>query len=403
MTLASSNIRLCLALALFLFSNGQAEELLQPPKSMVRYKLSNLQTRDSVLGTGFSFDYRRTQEGEGVPRLVVRTNHGESRVLGLQIQIEDSGTIRLRDLTGRSTWLLDMHDDEGIAFYFVVDPIPGIRGKQQYLVSNVVKNKAFNLKVKGRRLTEEEKAEFERQQLAKLPPKSVPEGFLRVVAETKLLPGTQVKFGVMGEWKDAEIVDFPSANTVRILEKDASQVRLMVRNEWLAISEQTAAKIKSDPEQFISRVQTLPKSNLVLKQGIVPIPTPVDLLPGTPLLRDHYGRWQDVYFLSCDNVSVRVLSKENGQSKVEFVAISVLAVRAQSLRDQKDEKIKLAYAANVADAETIGTEVKLGTSGTSSMAGGGFAGAITNLPKTIKKPKATQGEEAKNPFETGLQ
>ena len=75
-----------------------AEDLIQAHDGLVRYKLSNLRVDKGVTRDQIAFDYKRTREGDGTAQLVARTDEGKSRILGLPIRIEESGTIRLRDM-----------------------------------------------------------------------------------------------------------------------------------------------------------------------------------------------------------------------------------------------------------------------------------------------------------------
>ena len=97
------------------------EDLIKQADGMVRYKLSNFRVNTGITGDGMSFDYRRTSEGKGQAKLRIRTNQGSASVMGLPIQIKESGTINLRDMFGRARSIINRNQDDGIAFYFVVD------------------------------------------------------------------------------------------------------------------------------------------------------------------------------------------------------------------------------------------------------------------------------------------
>lgn len=331
---------------LFFASSAVAEDLVQPPEEIARYKLSNLQIKGGITGDEISFDYRINKAGTGQARLIVRTNQGKSQILGLPIRIDQSGTIRLRDIFGRTRSILSP-GDEGLAFYFVINSGAGYNGQKQYLVSNVLRNSSFNGKIKARPLNQQELDELERQRIAKLPPESVPAGYVRAKSNTSLVPGAPVMYGSIGEWKPGVVVDFPSSSFLRVLPDGADQLRTVRKEEWIAISESTLQKIQSDPKQFSISIRTLPGGNMVLSDDLELLKEPMGLAKGTPLMREKYGKWQNVWFISSDNVSVRALSREAGGPKVEFIPIKELVIRKSSLDAQQDEQAKVAFSANV--------------------------------------------------------
>ena len=114
-----------------LFCSG--EDLIKPSDGTVRYKLSNFRMNTGITGDGMSFDYRQVSEGKGQARLQINTNQGLVSVMGLPIQIKESGTINLRDMFGRARSIINRNQDDGIAFYFIVD----LSTKTKQLVSNI--------------------------------------------------------------------------------------------------------------------------------------------------------------------------------------------------------------------------------------------------------------------------
>ncbi|MEM8669075.1 MAG: SHD1 domain-containing protein [Planctomycetota bacterium] len=360
-----------------LCAKSHAEDLIQAPEEIVRFKLSNLRVKTGITSDGISFDYRRVGEGSGQARIVVRTNEGKSQILGMPIQIKESGTIRLRDLFGRTRSILDPDADDGIAFYFVVD-YPGYGSRKQYLVSNVLRNGSFHSKVKARPLSQEELDQIERERIAKLPPKDVPAGYVRCTTTTSLVPGAPVMYGSVGQWKSGVVVDFPSPSFLRVKASDSDQLRTVRRQDWVAVSEKTLQQINSNPSQFSISIRTLPGGSIVLADDVQPLQAPMKLAKGTPLLREKYGKWQNVWFLSSDNVSVRALTRESRGPKVEFIPIKELAIRQQSLADQSNEQAKESFAANVAGyenqvnslANSGGSMASAGSFGSGSLASG---------------------------------
>lgn len=354
-----------------LFCNG--EDLIKASDGMVRYQLSNFRMNTGITRDGISFDYRRTSEGKGQARLRIRTNQGSASVMGLPIEIKESGTINLRDMFGRARSIINRYQDDGIAFYFVVD----ISREKKQLVSNVMRNGSPKVDVTARKLTQEERDEIERRRIASLPPKNLPSGYIRGTATTQLVPGAPIMLGRGGEWKSGLVVSLPTSATVKVKADDAKRLMTLTRADWIAISQQTVADIKTNPGQFSNKIRTLPDGDLVLEDGVSAFSTDINIAQGTPLKWERYGSWLDVFFLSTDNVSVRLLSRQYGKSKVEFVPLNELAILNRSLTDQSNEQAKAGFAANVAN---LGTETASlsATPGSMKMVGG-LANA-TNAP-----------------------
>ena len=369
-----------------LFCNG--EDLIKASDGMVRYKLSNLRMNTGITGDGMSFDYRRTAEGKGQARLRIRTNQGSVSVLGLPIQIKESGTINLRDMFGRARAILNRDQNDGIAFYFTVD----LSTEKKHLVSNVLRNGSPKVHVSPRELTQKERDEIERRRIASLPPKTVPSGYIRGTATTQLVPGAPLMLGQGGEWKSGVIVSLPTPGTVKVKADDSMRLLTLARADWIAVSQQTVRDIATNPGQFSNEVNTLADGNLVLEDNMTAFSVDMNnIAKGTPLKWERHGSWLDVFFLSTDNVSVRVLSRQYGKSKIEFVPLQELAILNRSLTDQNDEQAKAGFAANVAN---LGNETASlsGTAGSMKMVGG--------LAGSSSPQKLGPGSSPKMPDET---
>lgn len=351
-----------------------AQDVLQPHDGLVKYKLSNLREEKGITNTVIAFDYRRTREGTGKARLVVRTDQGTSRILGLPIRIEESGTIRLRDMFGRSREILNRGNSTGMEFYFVVDAgIAGLAGitygnSKQYLVSNSVQQGTMSTKVKTRPLNKKELEAIELERKAKSPPETVPDGYVRSTNETPLVPGAPIMFGSVGKWKPGVVVGESSSSFIRVKPDDSNQIRPVRRQDWIAVSRQTLQQLESNPSQFSIDIRTLPGGNLVLDEDVQPLKSAMSLLKGTPLMREKYGKWEDAYLISSDDVSVRALIRERRGPRVEFIPLKELAIRKQTLDKQSTDAAKEAFAANVADFENKPAPLS-GKGGTMASAG----------------------------------
>ena len=368
------------------------EDLIKPADGMVRYKLSNFRVNTGITGDGISFDYRRTSEGKGQAKLRIRTNQGSTSVMGLPIQIKESGTINLRDMFGRARSIINRNQDDGIAFYFVVD----LGRETKQLVSNVLRNGSPKVNVSPRELTQEERDEIERRRIASLPPKTLPSGYIRGTATTQLVPGAPIMLGRGGEWKSGVVVSLPTSSTVKVKADDAMRLLTLTRSDWIAVSQQTQRDIATNPGQFSNKVRALPKGDLVLEDDMTAFSVDMNIAKGTPLKWERYGSWIDVFFLSTDNVSVRLLSRQYGKSKVEFVPLNELAILNRSLTDQSNEQAKAGFAANVAN---LGTETSSlsGTPGSMKMVGG--LASATSSPKlgSTLSPKMPEKEPQLGP------
>ena len=339
-----------------------AQEIVKAPKGYVKYKLSNVRKARSRFGDRIiAFDYVKTQDGIGGAQLVVRSDNGRMGVLGIQT-IENSGTIRLErglaslsDIMGRG--------DDGLEFFFVSGSLGSSmyspyssRNQKEILVSNVLQYGKLSSTVNVRELTKKEKDEIEKERIARLPPPEVPTGYVRSNLQTKILPGAKVQVGYRGKWRPGTVVSVSSSNRVKVLPENREYCQTVSLDKWLAISNETMARIKRSPESFSAPKSVLKEGNVKLQAGMEPLSkslsgNSMNLLEGTPLFKDSFSRWDEVYFLSSDNVKVRVLNKKFGRSKIEFVPVGKLAIQTRSLKDQSNESAKEAFAANVKDFE----------------------------------------------------
>ena len=360
---------LLLTSSLLLSQSVVGQELVQAPQDFAFYKLSKLRVEKDVLGDIIVFDYKRTREGKGEVRLAARTDQGSLRITG-GFRIDESGTIRLRDQFANVRAILNRGGGAtGIEFYFVAGPSFDLMGGKRYLVSNAIRHGSMNTKISARPLTKAELDRAEQERIARLPPATVPAGYTRGTASTVLVPGAPIMFGTAGKWQAGTVVSLPSSSTVQVMREGSPLLRVLQRDQWIAVSDQTAAQIRDNPDQFSISVRTLPKGNLILGDDVEPLTDAMSLPKGTPLLMEQYSQWVDIYLLSSDNVSVRALSKRSGRSKLEIVPLDKIAIRKQTKLDLQKADAKESFAANVADFENNGAGFPQGGG---SMATGGF-------------------------------
>ena len=338
------------------------QELIKAPQGYVKYKLSNLRVENNALGEVIAIDYQRTGKGQGdhQVQIAVRTDAGRLGVMGFSM-IEESGTIRLRDQFAGLSRVLGQRET-GMEFFMVVNSRgmggyydPGMArmfGGKEYLVSNVLRRGTMNSKISPRDLTKEELAAHERARKASLPPETVPNGYTRGTASTALVVGAPIKVGQGGKWADAEVVALPSASQAKVKIPNSDYLRTVNRKDWIAVSSATARQIRDNPKQFSTDIRTLPGGNLALRDGVEALQDAMSLLKGTPLIREYGSQWQDVHFLSSDNVSARVLVNQFNKYKVELVPKNKLAIRGQTLEDMKRDGAEQTFLANVDGYET---------------------------------------------------
>lgn len=367
-----------------------AADLLQAPENMVKYKLSNLRIDKSITGDVIVFDYKRTREGSGVPRLAGRSDQGRLDIHGFGMVLKESGTVRLQDhFAGIRSIMNRGEGGNGLEFYFVVGEVPfGFRGKQ-YLVSNPIRHGTMNTKLAARKPTKQEQAMAEEIRIARTPPQTLPAGHQRATAETKLIPGAPVKFGVAGKWRDGEVVSVATTGFVKLLEAGDDKLKMVRLAEWIAISDDTINAIQNHPEEFSSDIRVLADGNLVLASDMLALTSPTEpsaetLPKGTPLVMERHSKWVNAFLMSAAHGRAKVLVNESNRPRVEFMPFEKLAIRKQVLTDISDPQMKTAYAENLATFESRATRLP-GESGSMETVG------------------AFEQQSTANPFETTIE
>ena len=374
------------------YSTGQ-KEFVKAPDGVVRFKLSNLTVKEDLRGTHFSFDYKKTADGEGTPQLRYRTKRGVSRVSGLPIRIDESGDIQLRDMFARTRSILNGGDDDlAIEFFLVADIGVG----ESFLVSNVISSGKLGSRLKVRQPNEADRKRLEALRIAKLPPRTVPAGHQRSNATTTLVPGTPCLYGSAGEWKPAVFVAISSPAYVKVKPLDSDQLRVVKRSEWLAISNEDLKAQQSNPGQYKLDFQVLEGSYLVIGEGYQPLAANQELVKGTPLRREYQSKWQDVFFLAKEPAAVRVLVRDSRGAKVEFVPHTKLVISQQALDGQSVAATKEKFASFVADVAQLNV-------GTASMERKtGFSnGVSSSSPTAVSSDRNPFGDPENKPASLG--
>lgn len=376
----------------FMTTPASAADLLQAPENMVKYKLSNLRVEKGIAGDVIVFDYKRTREGSGVARLAGRSDQGSIDIHGFGMVFQESGTVRLQDhFAGIRSIMNRGEGGNGIEFYFVVGDVPfGFHGKQ-YLVSNPIRHGTMNTRLAARKPTKQEAAMAEQIRIARNPPRTLPAGHQRATAETKLVPGAPVKFGVAGKWRNGEVVSVSSTGFVKLVERDDDMLKTVRLAEWIAIADDTMEAIQNQPETFSTNIRFLTDGNLVLPADVVALdrlpkdaPSADELPKGTPLTTERHSKWVNAFLMSAANGRAKVLVNESNKPRVEFLPLEKLAIRQQVLTDINDPGIKTAYAENLATFESRASRLP------------GEGGSMETVG-------AFEQQSASNPFETTIE
>ncbi|MEM9364735.1 MAG: SHD1 domain-containing protein [Planctomycetota bacterium] len=373
-----------------------AQELLQAPEEMVRYKLNDLRVEKGITGNVIVFDYKRTKEGTGIARLAARTNNGPLNIMGFPIRIRETGTIRLRDMFARMRKTLGAEVDHGIEFYFITDAPATVGSSKRYLVSNVVRHGNIAKRAKARPLNEKELAAVEQDRISKLPPPEVPPGHVRSDEKTRLIVGMPILYGVMGEWQPGTVARITSPQNVDVLPEGERVLRSVKRSEWIAVSEATIKASVAEPNRFSIEIRTLPNGRVLLDRDMKALEDVQNLHPGTPLLREKLSQWETVYALSLDNQTVQVGVPRNGSSNVEFISRDQVVIREADLAAQGDPLKRAKYESNIGQFARV-------KSGAGGLAKPMIAGRRAVLPPTRPAPatgmaKPDDTAPADNPF-----
>jgi len=352
-------------IALMMIGGGarkcDGQDLIEAPADAMFYELSNLRSERGITGDTIAFDYQRTREGTGNPVLAVRTDQGPVNISGFGIRIGQSGTIRLQDQFARIRSTLNRGQGKiGFQFYFTTAPDLYSRGNR-FLISNPVVHGTVSTQLQARPPSQEEIAMKELERKSKLPPETVPDGYVRSDSSTVFVPGAPVMVGRAGRWQPARVVSILNSASVEVVLDELQRIVPARRQDWLAVSESTMKQMRDNPEQFSINLRTLPDGKLVLDDDAEALQTALPsgtekLVKGTPLLLEHYSGWKKAYFLSTSGIDAGVVMADARRAREERVPLRSLAIRNQTLSDLDNETTARAFADNVADYRPIAEE-----------------------------------------------
>ncbi|MEM6776673.1 MAG: SHD1 domain-containing protein [Planctomycetota bacterium] len=379
---------------------GWSQELIQAPEDMVRYRLSNLREENSPLGRQIAFDYKKVRDGNGSPRLRIRSDSGPMRVIGLSPRINDSGTIRLRDMLSS---LRSRSGNSGLEFYFTsgisggTSPVmlPMMGSSREYLVSNTVRQGVMNTQLKARPLTAKEKSKIAEEKRKRLPPPDVPAGHERYTGNPALVPGVTIQGGRAGEWVAAVVARVEGQDTYVRYDDGDDIYRL--RPDYVAVSSSDLKRLRDDPSSYRSIVRVLPRGLTTLPDEWTPIAMTEQLPAGVPLKWEKSRRFQDVRFVSISGDNANVIVGVGTKPKTQSVSVDSLAIESSILGTLSDASVREKYKQ---DLEVIQESTKRIPSSSNSMAkadgGGSSMAAGGTFPETSWPESPTSPFNAAN-------
>ncbi len=138
-----------------------------------------------------------------------------------------------------------------------------------------------------------EKAAYEKDKLAKVPPNQLAENHQRVTPGMDLMPGMPIKVGYYGDWVDGEVISLRNDGWVAVKLAPTRRIQYFAREKWLAIHPDVLARAHSDPDAYTPSVRVLPGTTRTLPSRAIPIDPDWDLPRGAPLL-SYFGEWKRV-------------------------------------------------------------------------------------------------------------
>ena len=278
-------------------------DVLKAPDDAPAFQLSNMRVEDGRFGKAMLvIDYRRTREGAGAVEISGRTPSGELSIMGVSWLHDSKGQIRLNNTFGG----LRGGAFQDIEIYLTTQAGAVGKPRDKFMVSNVVRRGNPGPATRARPWNSDEKAAYEKYLISQKPPASLPGGYVAVDVRTTLLPGMPVKVGQDGEWADAEVVNEVNQALVNVALTGAEQLLRKPKSKWLAVDPDVLRRAQADPSQFSTNIRVLPGGKLRLPGDAVPLPSGIDLLVGTPLLIERFGKWSEAYVLNADVRSIRV-------------------------------------------------------------------------------------------------
>jgi len=339
---------LSLALLLSTVYRADADQPLVSPETAPVYQLSNIRIEDSGFGIGkpqLVIDYKRTRKGEGSASIAARTPKGELRVNGFSSISDASGEIRLEKIVS-----FGGNRAYNFEFYLTTPATWAEKSFGKCMVSNAVRIGDPGPVTVPRPWNREEQAAYEKHKLAKIPPATLPEGYVAVTSKTTLLPGMPVKAGKYSEWEDAEVIRLAENWEVNVRFSNQQIVVPLAREKWLAVDSAVLKRAETDPSQFTPSVQILVDGRLPMLKDTIPLASDLQLLVGTPLQLEQGSVWKEVYVLNAGGTRVKVCFANLPVAIGFEFPRAKFAIRKETLDALQDPKTADRFAANIASS-----------------------------------------------------
>ena len=313
----------------------------EPTADMPVYRLSNLQRSTGEFGKPvIEFDYVRTKDGTGSPRLVARTKAGVSSITFGPSFAAKSDHVRLRKMIGVGDDLSD------VEFWLEVGSDPA------HMVSNTVRIGDPGAATTPRPMTAAERSSAATRQARMTPPTSLPAGFVAVSDLNRLTPGMSAKVGSNGGWVDGEVLR-ASANESHVIVKVDGAPRPVKLQQWLAFDPAVLAKVAEDRSQFVPSVRLAPRSMLPMPEGTVPVPPNRPIPVRTEVLYEKFNTFQSGTVVEDNGRFLTVRTEDRRESLYPRASLLMQEADASGLPelepDPADIARKEAAAAREAD------------------------------------------------------
>ena len=242
----------------------RGDQPLIAPEDYPEYQLSNFRVEDDDFGRpNMVADYKRTRKGKRTQlvHIAAKNSDGELNIMGFPVGWDDSGEIRLSKM-----FRIGGDRSYDYEIYLVANAYWAGKSYGQCMVSNAVRMGNPGEPTKPRPLNDEERAAYEKNKLANVPPETIPEGLTAVTSTTNLVPGMTVMAGSYGDWKKAELMGFTEDDEAVLRFTGEKKVIRRPREKWLAVDPQVLRQAEADPSQF-------EPSGVVLKERQLPHPS----------------------------------------------------------------------------------------------------------------------------------
>ncbi|MEM7786033.1 MAG: SHD1 domain-containing protein [Planctomycetota bacterium] len=326
--------RTCFAIGFFLIGSSLAAQApIKAPNSLPFYKLSNIRIEDDNFGRpNVVCGYQLTREGDEHYRVQIagRTESGKLDLMGFSgLWDKDSGEIRISKMMGG----FGRNRSYNYELYLVTHINWAGKTYGPFMISNSVRIGNPGPTTKPRELNAKELDARKKHELDSTPPEfDPPAGYEFADLTTDLIPGMFVVTGRYGEWEKAEFLGFTKDHEAKLRFKGSNKFVVKPVEGWVAVDSDVLAKGKASPESFRPSGQTIEGVNVILPKNAIPLlQNNVNVVLGTPLLRESAGRWREVVVTELHGSELNVRDIDGSFSRK--TPVSKLAIK-ESVAEQ---------------------------------------------------------------------